>query len=43
MSNPEYLKFMKKILQAEYTDQYACNKARRDSMEEALELLEGWK
>ena len=43
MSSPKYLKQMRGILQAEYTDQDACNKARRDSMKEALEFLEGWK
>ena len=42
MASPEYLKSMKKILQAEYADQAACNKAREDSMKEALEFLEGW-
>ena len=41
--SPEYLKSMKKILQAEYVDQDACNKARHDSMKEALAFLEGWK
>lgn len=30
--SPEYLKVMKKILRAEYTDQDACNKARKESM-----------
>lgn len=40
--SPKYLKSMKNILQAEYTDQEACNQARRDSMKEALEFLEGW-
>ena len=40
--NPEYLKSMKKILQAEYVDQDACNKARQDSMREALDFLEKW-
>ena len=39
----EYLKSMKRILQAEYVDQDACNKAREDSMKEALAFLEGWK
>ena len=43
MASPEYLKSMKKILQAEYADQAACNKAREDSMKEALVFLEGWK
>ena len=43
MASPEYLKSMKKILQAEYTDQAACNKAREDSMKEALVFLECWK
>lgn len=43
MATPEYLKSMRKILQAEYVDQDACNKARADSMEEALKFLEGWK
>ncbi|MBR2812396.1 MAG: hypothetical protein IKD69_13545 [Solobacterium sp.] len=42
MTSPEYLKSMKKILQAEYVDQDACNKARTDSMLEALAFLEGW-
>ena len=42
MASPEYLKSMKKILQAEYVDQAACNKAREESMKEALEFLEGW-
>lgn len=42
-ASPEYLKSMKKILQAEYADQDACNKAREDSMKEALEFLEEWK
>ena len=42
MASPEYLKSMKKILQAEYADQAACNKAREESMKEALEFLEGW-
>lgn len=42
-SSPEYLKSMRKILQAEYTDQAACNKAREDSMKEALRFLDGWK
>ena len=41
-SSPEYLKSMKKILQAEYVDQDACNKARQDSMREALDFLEEW-
>ena len=41
-SSPDYLKSMKKILQAEYVDQDACNQARADSMKEALEFLEGW-
>ncbi|MBR1764433.1 MAG: hypothetical protein IJ746_03465 [Ruminococcus sp.] len=41
MSSPEYLKSMRKILQAEYADQNACNNAREDSMKEALEFLEG--
>lgn len=41
-TSPEYLKSMKKILQAEYADQDACNKARTDSMREALEFLDGW-
>ena len=41
--SPEYLKSMKKILQAEYVDQDACNKGRNDSMKEALDFLEGWK
>lgn len=40
--SPEYLKTMRKILQAEYADQSACNKARKDSMKEALDFLEGW-
>ena len=40
--SPDYLKSMKKILQAEYTDQNACNKARYDSMQEALAFLEEW-
>ena len=43
MASPEYLKSMKKILQAEYADQAACNKAREDSMKEALVFLEGCK
>ena len=43
MAAPEYLKSMKKILPAEYADQDACNKAREESMKEALEFLEGWK
>ena len=43
MASPEYLKSMKKILQTEYADQAACNKAREDSMKEALVFLEGWK
>lgn len=43
MASPEYLKSMKKFLQAEYADQAACNKAREDSMKEALVFLEGWK
>ena len=42
MTSPEYLKSMRKILQAEYVDQDACNKAREDSMKEALEFLDGW-
>ena len=42
MATPEYLKSMRKILQAEYVNQDACNKAREDSMKEALEFLEGW-
>ena len=42
MASPEYLKSMKKILQAEYADQAACNKAREDSMKEALAFLDGW-
>ena len=42
MASPEYLKSMKKFLQAEYADQAACNKAREESMKEALEFLEGW-
>lgn len=42
MAAPEYLKSMRKILQAEYVDQDACNKAREDSMKEALDFLEGW-
>ena len=42
MATPEYLKSMRKILQAEYVDQDACNKAKEDSMREALEFLEGW-
>ena len=41
--SPDYLKSMKRILQAEYVDQDACNKAREDSMKEALAFLEGWK
>ena len=41
--SPEYLKSMKNILQAEYADHEACNKARADSMKEALDFLEGWK
>ena len=41
--SPKYLKSMKKILQAEYVDQNACNKAREDSMNEALDFLEGWR
>ena len=41
--SPEYLKSMKKILQAEYADQDSCNKARENSMKEALAFLEGWK
>ena len=41
-TSPEYLKSMRKILQAEYADQDACNKAREDSMKEALEFLDGW-
>ena len=40
--SPEYLKSMKKILQAEYADQAACNKAREDSMQEALAFLNVW-
>lgn len=40
--SPEYLKSMKKILQAEYVDQAACDKARKDSMQEALAFLEDW-
>lgn len=43
MATPEYLKSMRKILQAEYMDQAACNKAREDSMKEALDFLEGWR
>lgn len=41
--HPEYLKSMRKILLAEYKDQAACNQARKDSIKEALEFLEGWK
>lgn len=40
--SPEYLKQMRRILQAEYADQAACNKARKDSMKEALDFLDGW-
>ncbi len=40
--SPKYLKSMRKILQAEYADQNACNQARKDSMKEALAFLEGW-
>ena len=38
----EYLKSMKRILEAEHADQEACNQARTDSMKEALHFLEGW-
>ena len=38
----EYLKSMKRILEAEHADQEACNQARTDSMKEALQFLEGW-
>ncbi|MBR1556038.1 MAG: hypothetical protein IJ644_11700 [Oscillospiraceae bacterium] len=41
--SPEYLKSMRRILQAEYIDQNACNQARKDSMKEALAFLEDWK
>ena len=40
--SPKYLKAMRGILQAECVDQDACNKAREDSMKEALDFLEGW-
>lgn len=43
MTTPEYLKSMRRILQAEFEDQDACNQAREDSRKEALEFLEGWK
>jgi len=42
MATPKYLKSMRNILQAEYNDQAACNKAREDSMKEALVFLDGW-
>lgn len=41
--NLKYLKSMKRILQAEYVDQDACNRAREASMKEALAFLEEWK
>ena len=41
-TNSEYLRSMKKILQAEYADQEACNKGREDSMREGLDFLKGW-
>lgn len=40
--SPAYLKSMKKILLAEYRDQDACNRAREESMREALSFLEDW-
>ena len=41
--SPSYLKSMKKILLAEYRNQDACNRAREESMKEALSFLEEWK
>ncbi len=42
MSSPEYRRSMRRILKAEYADQNACNKARKDIMKEALRFLDDW-